>query len=127
MSEKDPYTVKFCRDEVCKNTVKHEASDQKFSSPPDEPNQAQRQPNQGLKERLDLVKDGILGEPGKNVEFDEYRICCWKFMPTIGRYVANMLDGKLDPSLAKRWAWDGENNGGGTHSHLLPKLEMGDL
>ncbi|CAN9079450.1 unnamed protein product [Alternaria alternata] len=157
LSEKEPYTVKFCRDEAYKNTIKHEASGQEFSSPPSEPNQAQRRPNGGLKKRLDLVKDGILGEPGKEVKFDEYRVCwdavtptqdfiitpqphCqglylatggsfhgWKFMPTIGRYVVAMLDGTLDPSLAKRWAWDRENNGGGAHSHLLPNIEMRDL
>ena len=51
----------------------------------------------------------------------------WKFMPPIGRYVVAMLDGTLDPSLAKRWAWDRENNGGGAHSHLLPNIEMRDL
>jgi hypothetical protein len=48
-------------------------------------------------------------------------------MPTIGRYAVAMLDGTLDPSLTKRWAWDRENNGGGAHSHLLPNIEMRDL
>lgn len=75
LSEKEPYTVKFCRDEAYKNTIKHEASGQEFSSPPSEPNQAQRRPNEGRKKRLDLVKDGILGEPGKEVKFDEHRVC----------------------------------------------------
>ncbi|KAI4656560.1 uncharacterized protein J4E78_006449 [Alternaria triticimaculans] len=73
--DQDPYTVKFCRDEAYKNTVKHEASGQEFSSPPNEPGQAQKQPNEALKQRLELVKNGILGEPGKNVKFDEYRVC----------------------------------------------------
>ncbi|KAI4647189.1 uncharacterized protein J4E79_010340 [Alternaria viburni] len=153
---RDPYTVKFCRDEAYKNTVKHEASGQEFSSPPNEPGQAQRQPNEALKQRLELVKNGILGEPGKNVKFDEYRVCWdavtpsqdfiitphphsqnlylatggsfhgWKFMPTIGRYVVEMLDGTLDPALAKRWAWDRENEGG-AHAHLLPTIELRDL
>ncbi|RYN18317.1 hypothetical protein AA0112_g11601 [Alternaria arborescens] len=157
LSENDPYTVKFCRDEAYKNTIKHEASGQEFSSPPNEPDQAQRQPNEGLKKRLELVKDGILGEPGKKVKFDEYRVCwdavtptqdfiiaphphCqglylatggsfhgWKFMPILGRYVLEMLDGTLDPSLANRWAWDRENDGGGAHSHLLPSIEIRDL
>jgi sarcosine oxidase/L-pipecolate oxidase len=74
-SDKDPYTVKFCRDEAYKNTVKHEASGQEFSSPPDEPGQAQKQPNEGLKKRFDFVKNGILCEPRKDVKFDEYRVC----------------------------------------------------
>jgi len=47
-------------------------------------------------------------------------------MPTIGRYVVEMLDGTLDPSLTKRWAWDRENEGG-AHAHLLPTIELRDL
>jgi sarcosine oxidase/L-pipecolate oxidase len=35
----------------------------------------------------------------------------WKFLPTIGSYVVDLLDGKLDPALVKRWAWDRENEG----------------
>ncbi|KAI2632943.1 sarcosine oxidase [Xylaria nigripes] len=30
----------------------------------------------------------------------------WKFLPVIGRYVLQMLDGTLEPDLEKRWAWD---------------------
>ncbi|KAI1823769.1 sarcosine oxidase [Xylaria intraflava] len=30
----------------------------------------------------------------------------WKFLPVIGRYVTQMLDGVLEPDLAARWAWD---------------------
>lgn len=48
-------------------------------------------------------------------------------MPILGRYVLEMLDGTLDPSLANRWAWDRENDGGGAHSHLLPSIEIRDL
>jgi hypothetical protein len=44
-----------------------------FSSPPDEPDQAQKTPSEGLKKRLETVKTGILGEPGKSVQLDEYR------------------------------------------------------
>jgi sarcosine oxidase/L-pipecolate oxidase len=51
----------------------------------------------------------------------------WKFMPIIGRYVLEMLDGTLDPELAKRWAWDRKNEAGGAHAHLLPTLEIRDL
>lgn len=50
----------------------------------------------------------------------------WKFMPTIGRYVVEMLDGTLDQALVKRWAWDRPNEGA-AHGKLLPTLEMGDL
>ncbi|KAI0913397.1 sarcosine oxidase [Ustulina deusta] len=30
----------------------------------------------------------------------------WKFLPVIGHYVVQMLDGTLEPDLEKRWAWD---------------------
>ncbi|KAI0118242.1 sarcosine oxidase [Nemania sp. FL0031] len=30
----------------------------------------------------------------------------WKFLPVIGRYVTQMLDGTLESDLEKRWAWD---------------------
>ena len=72
--EDDHYTVKFCRDESFKNTSKHEASGQSFSMPPDEPDQAQRSPNEGLKARLDTVK-GILGAKSKDIQLDSYRVC----------------------------------------------------
>ncbi|KAH6865978.1 hypothetical protein BKA58DRAFT_471894 [Alternaria rosae] len=47
LSDKDPYTVKSCRDDAYKNTVKHKASGQGFSSPPGEAGQAQKQPDEG--------------------------------------------------------------------------------
>jgi len=50
----------------------------------------------------------------------------WKFLPTIGSYVVDLLDGKLDPALVKRWAWDRDNEGA-AHGRLLPKLEMRDM
>jgi sarcosine oxidase / L-pipecolate oxidase len=50
----------------------------------------------------------------------------WKFMPTIGRYVVELLDGELDPALVKRWAWDRDNTGS-AHGDLLPTIELKDL
>jgi sarcosine oxidase/L-pipecolate oxidase len=50
----------------------------------------------------------------------------WKFLPIVGRYIVDLLDGKLDPVLAKRWAWDRDNKGA-AHGRLLPKLEMRDI
>lgn len=32
-------------------------------------------------------------------------------MPTIGKYVVQLLDGTLDEEKTKRWAWDRENEG----------------
>jgi glycine/D-amino acid oxidase-like deaminating enzyme len=30
----------------------------------------------------------------------------WKFLPVIGHYVVQMLEGSLEAGLEKRWAWD---------------------
>ncbi|KAI0204180.1 sarcosine oxidase [Astrocystis sublimbata] len=30
----------------------------------------------------------------------------WKFLPVIGKYVVQMLDGTLEPELKRKWAWD---------------------
>ncbi len=32
----------------------------------------------------------------------------WKFFPILGKYVADMLEGVLDPDLVQKWAWDRE-------------------
>lgn len=50
----------------------------------------------------------------------------WKFLPTIGQYVVELLDGVLDPALVKRWAWDRENKGS-AHGDLLPILDLKDI
>jgi glycine/D-amino acid oxidase-like deaminating enzyme len=30
----------------------------------------------------------------------------FKFLPILGKYVVEMLDGNLEPALKERWAWD---------------------
>ena len=50
----------------------------------------------------------------------------WKFLPTIGKYVVQMVEGDLDPELAKSWAWDRDNNGS-AHEGLFPRREMKDV
>ena len=30
----------------------------------------------------------------------------WKFFPLLGSFVVSMLEGKLDPELSERWAWN---------------------
>ena len=44
-------------------------------------------------------------------------------MPTIGRYVGDLLDGELELALVKRWAWDRDNKGS-AHRGLLPSVEL---
>src|SRR6266536_6581655 len=50
----------------------------------------------------------------------------YKFLPVIGKYVVQMLDGILDESLVKRWAWDRDQKGG-AHDKLIPKRELKDV
>lgn len=50
----------------------------------------------------------------------------WKFMPTLGRYVVKMLQGKLDPEHASRWAWDRSNDGGALPEYL-PRRDLKDI
>lgn len=83
LTSPDPYTIKFCSDESFKNTCKHEASGQFFSIPPDTRDQDQRTPTQGLIDRLETVKRGILGvEAADKVKIDEYRVC-WYAHPSL--------------------------------------------
>ena len=35
----------------------------------------------------------------------------WNFLPTIGAYVVQMLEGKLDLEKRSRWAWDWGTSG----------------
>ena len=52
----------------------------------------------------------------------------WKFLPNIGRYVVNILDGKSN-GMEKdgAWAWKGTWDGRGAHEKVLPKRELGSL
>jgi sarcosine oxidase / L-pipecolate oxidase len=35
----------------------------------------------------------------------------WKFLPTIGDWVADSIEGKLEPELAEKWSFDRMSNG----------------
>jgi sarcosine oxidase/L-pipecolate oxidase len=50
----------------------------------------------------------------------------WKFLPIIGKYVVQMLDGSLDPDISSKWAWDRIDKGA-AHEHLAPHREMRDV
>lgn len=50
----------------------------------------------------------------------------WKFLPILGKLVSNMMNGTLDPDLAKRWAWDRDMPHIGRGS-LWPKREWKDI
>jgi sarcosine oxidase / L-pipecolate oxidase len=50
----------------------------------------------------------------------------WKFLPILGKYVVEMLEGRLDAELAKKWAWD-RGDKGSAHEGLVPRREMRDV
>lgn len=52
----------------------------------------------------------------------------WKFLPVLGSNVTDMLDGKLSPEKARRWAWSIEvpDHDGACESYI-PKRDMKDF
>lgn len=50
----------------------------------------------------------------------------WKFLPIIGKYVVQLLDGTLENELRLRWAWNREQKGS-AHEKIVPKRELRDL
>lgn len=108
-----------------------------------------------LKQEIFDVMVKIFGNEVKGFEFESYRMCwdaitpnqdwiisphphCqrlyvatagsfhgWKFLPTVGRYVVQMLQGNLDEEKARRWSWDRENKGG-AHPGGWPHRDLKD-
>ena len=52
---------------------------------------------------------------------------CWKFLPTIGSYVANVLNGGTNgPEYDQLWSWKHGQQGRGVHDALTPHKEFRD-
>lgn len=51
----------------------------------------------------------------------------FKFMPILGKYIADMLEGTLEPGIAKAWAWRPGQSPGKNLAHLDPESELADL
>lgn len=50
---------------------------------------------------------------------------CWKFLPTMGWYVANVLDGVSNGAdRDEAWAWKQERKGQGVHDKLTPTKDV---
>ena len=47
-------------------------------------------------------------------------------MPTLGKYVVQMLEGKLDAEKASRWAWDRPNDGGALPAYV-PRRDLKEI
>ncbi|EME86329.1 uncharacterized protein MYCFIDRAFT_45479 [Pseudocercospora fijiensis CIRAD86] len=106
------------------------------SYPPPKQDYGQWDASRRMREDIDHANHVFYGKKGANWQMEKYRVCwdafttdadfiisphsaakglyvatCgnfhgWKFFPVIGKYVAQMLDGKLSPELAQKWAWD---------------------
>jgi glycine/D-amino acid oxidase-like deaminating enzyme len=50
----------------------------------------------------------------------------WKFLPVIGKYVVQMLDGKLAPDLREKWAWD-RKMPSPDKNHVWPRRDLGEF
>jgi hypothetical protein len=66
--------LKVARDVSFQNTTMH-SSGQLISMPPDEPDYAQWELSQRMKDELGLVCEGIFGEKGREFYLQNYRIC----------------------------------------------------
>ena len=52
----------------------------------------------------------------------------WKFLPTIGRYVTNVLNGKSNGEEKDRaWGWKRSWSERGAHEKVMPRAELRDL
>lgn len=108
-----------------------------------------------VKHELDIIARNAFGSLAEGLSFVQHRICWdaysattdffvtphprssnlyiatagslhgWKFLPVIGKYVSDMLEGKLDEKTAARWAWDREIPD--TELRYAPKRELKDL
>ena len=50
----------------------------------------------------------------------------WKFLPILGKYVVQMLEGTLDDEKAQRWAWD-RSNEGAANIMYIPARDLKDI
>ncbi|KAI1429746.1 sarcosine oxidase-like protein [Xylaria sp. FL1777] len=134
--------IKFYRDVSFNNTIRHEVTGKNISIPPSRADYDQWNLSSGMKEEVRQTCKGIYGNASDTWELKDYRVCwdaitpsqdpiicehpLWKFLPVIGKYVAQMIKGTLDVELAKTWAWDRDDKGS-AHEGLLPHREMRDV
>ncbi|OAA50579.1 sarcosine oxidase [Metarhizium rileyi] len=108
-----------------------------------------------FQERARKTLDGLYGKEVEEVAIEAYRLCWdastpthdflitphphsqglyvatggsfhgWKFLPVIGDYIADMMQGRLETEFADRWAWD--KKGGDGHSANPTYQIVGDL
>jgi sarcosine oxidase/L-pipecolate oxidase len=126
------------------------------SPPHDKADERQSECPASLRREIAEVMSNIFGADGAELAIESYRICwdaitpnqdfiisahprCeglhfavggsfhgWKFLPTIGGYVVDMLKSTLQKELKERWAWD-RDQGGSSHQELMPQRDWKDL
>ncbi|EFQ34271.1 FAD dependent oxidoreductase [Colletotrichum graminicola] len=128
-------TLKFWGQIIFRNTQPHPNGD-RFSAPPPASDYAQFDVPKTLRDDVDYAGKSLFGKGSAGFKNENYRICweavtpdedfiisphsasknlyvatCgsfhgWKFLPILGKYVVQMLDGSLEETLAKKWSWD---------------------
>ncbi|KAI1086254.1 FAD dependent oxidoreductase [Rostrohypoxylon terebratum] len=131
-------------------------SGRQISAPPASADYEQWKVSDPLIEDVQLANKYTFGTRGEAWDIKEHRICWeaftpsddfiisphsaakglyvatigsfhgFKFFPIIGSYVVKMLEGTLEPDLAKRWAWDREIPDV-TKKRFWPLRELKDL
>lgn len=114
--------------------------------------------NEMTSEMMEVYRS-ILGEPQQHINFEGSRICwdaitptqdflisehpecpnlflatggsfhAWKFLPTLGEYIVQLLEGTLPSELAGRWHWNRSVVGGGKNEQkrMVPSRDLKDL
>ncbi|GJC90757.1 L-pipecolate oxidase [Colletotrichum liriopes] len=128
-------TLKFWGQIIFRNTQSHPNGSQ-FSAPPPASDYAQLDVPKTLRDDVDYAGKSLFGKGSADFKNENYRICweavtpdedfiisphsasknlyvatCgsfhgWKFLPILGKYVVQMLEGSLEETLAKKWSWD---------------------
>lgn len=85
--------MKIARDESFSHNIQHEASHQKFSTPPELKNQTVWGQNvpQGLKEECTEILRKSLGELAEGLDIEAYRLCWYVFSPALSTYSAGIF------------------------------------
>ena len=126
------------------------------SAPPEAPDYAQWNVSSKLQDDVAAARRSFYGAHGDAWDMVKHRICwdafttsgdfivsphpaaeglyvatCgsfhgFKFFPVLGKYVAQMLEGTLEPELERRWAWDRERPDPALNA-VWPTAEMWEM
>ncbi|KAK2040029.1 FAD dependent oxidoreductase [Colletotrichum somersetense] len=147
-------TLKFWGQIIFRNTRSH-PNGGPLSAPPPASDYAQFDVPKALRDDVDFASKSLFGKASAGFKNENYRICweavtpdedfiisphsasknlyvvtCgsfhgWKFLPILGKYVVQMLDGSLEETLAEKWSWD-RDLPHPTH-RTWPRRELGDF